>query len=234
MSAATAQSPSTRLSIRDAFPSSRDWLQARWAIVRGTILGFFIGTLPGAGATLASFLAYAAEKRIARDPDRFGRGAIEGVAAPEAANNAAAAGALVPLLTLGLPGGTTTAVLAGALIMWGLRPGPTLFQDNPDFAWGLIASMYVGNVMLVLMNVLMIPVFVRALRVPSLGTCTGHPGALPRGGVRRNNRMWDVGVMLAFGGVGVGMRVLGYSPAAFITALVLGPLAEHASGNRCR
>jgi putative tricarboxylic transport membrane protein len=220
--------PETRLSIRDAFPSARDWLQARWAIVRGTILGFFIGTLPGAGATLASFLAYAAEKRIARDPERFGRGAVEGVAAPESANNAAAAGALVPLLTLGLPGGTTTAVLAGALVMWGLRPGPTLFQDNPDFAWGLIASMYVGNVMLVLLNVLMIPVFVRALRVPYAVLAPAILVLCLVGAYAANNRMWDVGVMLAFGGVGVGMRVLGYSPAAFITALVLGPLAENA------
>jgi putative tricarboxylic transport membrane protein len=217
-----------RLSIREVFPSARDWIQARWAIVRGSIIGFFIGTLPGAGATLASFMAYAAERRIARDPERFGRGAIEGVAAPESANNAAAAGALVPLLTLGLPGGTTTAVLAGALMMWGLRPGPTLFQDNPDFAWGLIASMYIGNVMLVLLNVLMIPVFVRAVRVPYAILAPAILVLCVVGAYAANNRMWDVGVMIAFGAVGVAMRRLGYSPAAFITALVLGPLAENA------
>jgi putative tricarboxylic transport membrane protein len=217
-----------RLSIRDVFPSTRDWLQARWAIVRGTLIGFLIGTLPGAGATLASFMAYAAERRIAREPERFGRGAVEGVAAPESANNAAAAGALVPLLTLGLPGGTTTAVLAGALMMWGLRPGPTLFQDNPDFAWGLIASMYIGNVMLVLLNVLLIPVFVRALRVPYAILAPAILVLCVVGAFAANNRMWDVGVMIVFGVVGVGMRRLGYSPAAFITALVLGPLAENA------
>jgi putative tricarboxylic transport membrane protein len=217
-----------RLSIREVFPSNRDWLQVRWAIVRGSIVGFFIGTLPGAGATLASFMAYTAEKRIAREPERFGRGAIEGVAAPEAANNAAAAGALVPLLTLGLPGGTTTAVLAGALMMWGLRPGPTLFHDNPDFAWGLIASMYIGNVMLVLLNVLLIPVFVRAVRVPYAILAPAILVLCVVGAYAANNRMWDVGVMIAFGAVGVAMRLLGYSPAAFITALVLGPLAENA------
>jgi putative tricarboxylic transport membrane protein len=219
---------STRLSVRDVFPSARDWLQARWAIVRGTIIGFLIGTLPGAGATLASFIAYAAEKRVARDPERFGRGAIEGVAAPESANNAAAAGALVPLLTLGLPGGTTTAVLAGALVMWGLRPGPTLFHDNPEFAWGLIASMYIGNVMLVLLNVLMIPVFVRALRIPYSLLAPAILVLCVIGAYAANNRMFEVWMMLAFGAVGVGMRTLGYSPAAFITALVLGPLAENA------
>jgi putative tricarboxylic transport membrane protein len=217
-----------RLSIRDVFPSTSDWLQARWAILRGSIIGFLIGTLPGAGATLASFMAYAAERRIAREPERFGRGAVEGVAAPEAANNAAAAGALVPLLTLGLPGGTTTAVLAGALMMWGLRPGPTLFQDNPEFAWGLIASMYIGNVMLVLLNVLLIPVFVRALRVPYAILAPAILVLCVVGAFAANNRMWDVGVMIVFGVVGVGMRLLGYSPAAFITALVLGPLAENA------
>ncbi|MGH9329119.1 MAG: tripartite tricarboxylate transporter permease, partial [Vicinamibacterales bacterium] len=146
----------------------------------------------------------------------------------ESANNAAAAGALVPLLTLGLPGGTTTAVLAGALMMWGLRPGPTLFQDNPDFAWGLIASMYVGNVMLVLLNVLLIPVFVRAVRVPYAILAPAILVLCVVGAYAANNRMWDVGVMIAFGAVGVAMRALGYSPAAFITALVLGPLAENA------
>jgi putative tricarboxylic transport membrane protein len=217
-----------RLSVRDVFPSKADWVQSRWAIVRGSIIGFFIGTLPGAGATLASFMAYAAERRIAREPERFGRGAVEGVAAPESANNAAAAGALVPLLTLGLPGGTTTAVLAGALMMWGLRPGPTLFQDNPDFAWGLIASMYIGNVMLVLLNVLLIPLFVRALRVPYAILAPAILVLCVVGAFAANNRMWDVGVMIVFGIVGVGMRALGYSPAAFITALVLGPLAENA------
>jgi putative tricarboxylic transport membrane protein len=226
--AARASQAQARLSVRDVFPASQDWLQARWAIVRGSIIGFLVGTLPGAGATLASFMAYAAEKKVAREPARFGRGAIEGVAAPESANNAAAAGALVPLLTLGLPGGTTTAVLAGALMMWGLRPGPTLFQDNPRFAWGLIASMYIGNVMLVLLNVLLIPLFVRALRIPYSILAPAILVLCIVGAYAANNRLWDVGVMLAFGAVGVAMRALGYSPAAFITALVLGPITENA------
>jgi putative tricarboxylic transport membrane protein len=226
--AARASRAQATLRMRDVFPAARDWLEARGAIVRGTIIGFLVGVLPGAGATLASFMAYTAERKVARDPSRFGRGAIEGVAAPEAANNAAAAGALVPLLTLGLPGGTTTAVLAGALVMWGLRPGPTLFQDNPGFAWGLIASMYIGNVMLVLLNVLMIPIFVRALRIRYAILAPVILVLCLVGAYAANNRMWDVWIMLLFGAIGLGMRALGYSPAAFVTALVLGPIAENA------
>jgi len=217
-----------RVKVRDVFPTRADCWQSRFAMMRGTVVGFFIGTLPGAGATLASFIAYALEKRVSRHPERFGRGAIEGVAAPEAANNAASAGALVPLLTLGLPGGTTTAVLVGALIMWGLRPGPLLFQENPQFAWGLIASMYIGNLMLLVLNILLIPVFVRALLIPYSVLAPAVLVLCLVGAYAANNRMWDVGVMLAFSVVGLAMRRLGYSPVAFVSALVLGPLAENA------
>jgi putative tricarboxylic transport membrane protein len=217
-----------RLSIRDVFPTWADCWQSRFAMARGTIVGFLIGTLPGAGATLATFIAYAAEKRLSPHPERFGRGAIEGVAAPEAANNAASAGALVPLLTLGLPGGTTTAVLVGALIMWGLRPGPLLFQENPQFAWGLIASMYIGNVMLLVLNIVLIPVFVRALLIPYSILAPGVLVLCFVGAYAANNRMFDVGVMLVFTVVGLLMRRFGYSPVAFVSAIVLGPLAENA------
>jgi putative tricarboxylic transport membrane protein len=220
--------PGVRVSVRDVFPTWADCRQSRFAMLRGTVVGFFVGTLPGAGATLASFISYAIEKRVSRSPARFGRGAIEGVAAPEAANNAAAAGALVPLLTLGLPGGTTTAVLVGALIMWGLRPGPLLFQENPKFAWGLIASMYVGNLMLLVLNIVLIPVFVRALRIPYALLAPIVLALCLVGAFAANNRMWDVGVMLAFGALGLAMRRLGYSAVAFVSALVLGPLAENA------
>jgi putative tricarboxylic transport membrane protein len=215
-----------RLAVRDVFPTWKDWKDSRLAIMRGTIIGFFIGTLPGAGATLASFISYALEKRVSRHPERFGHGAIEGVAAPEAANNAASAGALVPLLTLGLPGGTTTAVLVGALIMWGLRPGPLLFQENPQFAWGLIASMYIGNVMLLVLNTALIPLFVRAILIPYSVLAPSVLVLCLVGAYAANNRMWDVGVMLVFGAGGLAMRRLGYSPVAFVSALVLGPLAE--------
>jgi putative tricarboxylic transport membrane protein len=217
-----------RVSVRDVFPTRDDWRQSRWPIARGSVIGFLTGTLPGAGATLASFAAYFVEKRLSRTPERFGTGTIEGVAAPEAANNAASAGSMVPLLTLGLPGGTTTAVLVGAFIMWGLRPGPMLFEQNPQFVWGLIASMYVGNVMLGLINIFLIPLFVRLLRVPYellvpiiLTLCT-------IGAFAANNRMWDVGLLIVFGVIGYLMKRLDYSPAALVTALVLGPLAENA------
>jgi putative tricarboxylic transport membrane protein len=217
-----------RVTVREVFPTWADCWRSRFAMLRGTVIGFFVGTLPGAGATLASFIAYAVEKRVSRQPERFGRGALEGVAAPEAANNAASAGALVPLLTLGLPGGTTTAVLVGALIMWGLRPGPLLFEQNPRFAWGLIASMYIGNLMLLVLNILLIPIFVRALRIPFSILAPSVLVLCLVGAFAANNRMWDVGVMLVFSVLGLAMRRLGYSPVAFVSALVLGPLAENA------
>jgi putative tricarboxylic transport membrane protein len=217
-----------RYGLRDVWPSAVDWARSRMAIVRGGVLGFFVGILPGTGATIASFLAYALERRFSRHPEEFGRGAIEGVAAPEAANNAASAGALVPLLTLGIPGSGTTAVLLGGLLMWGLQPGPLLFTKNPDFVWGLIASMWLGNAVLLLMNVGMIPLFVRALRIPYgilmpliIVFCITGAYAL-------NTRLWDVGVMLLFGALGYLMKKLDYSPAALVLALVLGPLAERA------
>jgi putative tricarboxylic transport membrane protein len=218
--------PSVRLA--DTFPTRADWRQARGAIARGSVVGFLVGSLPGAGATIASFVSYFVEKKVSRTPERFGRGAIEGVAAPEAANNAASAGSLVPLLTLGLPGGTTTAVLLGAFIMWGLRPGPMLFVQNPTFVWGLIASMYIGNVMLVILNILLIPLFVRLLRLPYDALTAGVVVLCTVGAYAANNRMWDVWLMLAFGVVGCLMKRGGYSPAGLVGALVLGPLMENA------
>jgi putative tricarboxylic transport membrane protein len=217
-----------RVSIRDAFPSRDDYRRSASPIARGTVIGFLTGTLPGAGATLASFVAYFVEKRLSRTPERFGTGAIEGVAAPEAANNAASVGSMVPLLTLGLPGGTTTAVLVGAFIMWGLRPGPMLFEQNPQFVWGLIASLYVGNVMLAVINILLIPVFVRLVRVPPALLVPAVLTLCIIGAYAANSRMWDVGVLIVFGVLGYGMKRYDYSPAALVSALVLGPLAENA------
>ena len=214
--------------VRDVFPTRLDLRQSGWPIARGSVIGFLTGTLPGAGATLASFAAYFIEKRVSATPERFGKGAIEGVAAPEAANNAASVGSMVPLLTLGLPGGTTTAVLVGAFIMWGLRPGPMLFEQNPQFVWGLIASMYIGNVMLGLINIFLIPVFVRLLRVPYELLVPIILTLCMIGAFAANNRMWDVGLLIVFGVVGYLMKQLDYSPAALVSALVLGPLAENA------
>jgi len=184
--------------------------------------------LPGAGPTIASFLSYALEKKVSRHPGEFGHGAIEGVASPESANNAAAAGAMVPMLTLGIPGSATTAVMLGGLMMWGLRPGPLLFEKNPDFVWGLIASLYIANVLLLVLNIAFIPMFVRALRIPYSVLMPLIIVFCITGAYSLNNKLWDVGTMLVFGALGYLMKKLDYSPAAMTLALVIGPLAERA------
>ena len=217
-----------RYGLRDVMPTAADWVRSRWAIARGTALGFAVGILPGAGPTIATFMSYALEKKISRHPEEFGHGAIEGVAAPESANNAAATGAMVPMLTLGIPGSATTAIMLGGLMMWGLRPGPLLFEKNPQFVWGLIASQYIANVMLLVLSTAFIPLFVRALRVPYAVLMPIIIALCVTGSYSLKNSVWDVGQMLVFGVLGYAMKKLGYSPAALVLALVLGPLAERA------
>jgi len=217
-----------RYGLRDVMPSANDWMRSRWAIVRGTVLGFAVGVLPGAGPTVASFLSYTVEKKVSAHPEQFGKGAIEGVAAPESANNAAATAAMVPMLTLGIPGSATTAIMLGGLMMWGLRPGPMLFEKNPQFVWGLIASQYIANVMLLILSTAFIPLFVRALRVPYGILMPLIVIFCVTGAYSLKNSVWDVGQMLVFGVLGYFMKKLGYSPAALVLALVLGPLAERA------
>ncbi len=217
-----------RYGLRDLLPSAKDWLRSRYAIVRGTLLGFAVGTLPGAGPTIATFMSYAVEKKFSKHPEEFGKGAIEGVAGPESANNAAATGAMVPMLTLGIPGSATTAIMLGGLMMWGLRPGPMLFEKNPEFVWGLIASQYIANVMLLILSTAAIPLFVRALRVPYAILMPIIIIFCITGAYSLKNNVWDVGQMLVFGVLGYAMKRLGYSPAALVLALVLGPLAERA------
>lgn len=212
--------------LRGLWPTLQDWIAVRWTMVRATIIGFVIGALPGAGATVASFMAYAVEKRSAKDPDRFGKGAIEGVAAPEAANNAATGGALVPLLTLGLPSSATTAVLLGALMIFGLRPGPLLMTDRPDFFWAVVTSMYVGNVMLLVLNLPLVGVWASMLRIP-------YTILLPLillftliGAFALNNAVSDIWIMILFGVVGYLMRKFDYPAAPVVLAMVLGPMME--------
>ncbi len=214
--------------IRNVFPTVADWVACRWAILRGTIIGFVVGVLPGAGATIASFLAYTVEKKASKHPETFGHGAIEGVAAPESANNAASAGAMVPLLTLGLPGSGTTAILLGALIMYGVRPGPMLFSKHPDLVWGLIASMYVGNVLLVIMNVAFIPLFANMLKVPAALLMPIIVVFSLVGSYSVNYSIFDVGQMLLFGVVGYFAKKYHYPAACLILSLVLGPMMENA------
>ena len=219
---------SARYGWREIMPTAQDWLRSRWAIARGTVLGFLVGILPGAGPTVSTFLSYALEKKVSKHPEEFGRGAIEGVAGPESANNAAATGAMVPMLTLGIPGSATTAIMLGGLMMWGLRPGPLLFTKNPEFVWGLIASQYIANVMLLILSTAFIPLFVRALRVPYISLMPLIIVFCVTGAYSLKNSVWDVGQMLVFGVLGYAMKKLDYSPAALVLALVLGPLAERA------
>ena len=217
-----------RYGLRDLVPNAVDRLRSRWAIVRGTVLGFLVGMLPGAGPTVSTFLSYAVEKKLSRHPEEFGKGAIEGVAAPESANNAAATAAMVPMLTLGIPGSATTAIMLGGLMMWGLRPGPLLFEKNPEFVWGLIASQYIANVMLLILSTAAIPLFVRALRIPYGILMPLIIVFCVTGAYSLKNSPFDVGQMLVFGVLGYAMKKLGYSPAALVLALVLGPMAERA------
>lgn len=209
-------------------PTRQDWRDTRGSIARGTAIGFFIGMLPGAGATISSFLAYATEKRVSKHPEKFGTGTIEGVAAPESANNAASTGALIPLMALGIPGSGTTAVMLGALTLYGMQPGPLLMSTHPDVFWGLVASMYIGNVMLLILNLPLAPVFASILRVPYSILIPVIIGIALFGVYSVENSLFNVGVTIVFGGLGFVMRLYGYPPAPLVLALVLGPMLERA------
>jgi putative tricarboxylic transport membrane protein len=211
---------------RDFWPTRQDYKESTGSMFRGSFLGFVVGTAPGAGATVASLMSYNMEKSISKTPEKFGKGAMAGLAGPEAANNGASSGAMVPLLTLGIPGSGATAVLLAGFLMWGLQPGPLLMDQNPEFAWGLIASMYLGNIMLLAINVFMIPTFASVARVPfrMLGPIVIVLCVL--GTLTVNGSIIEVGIMLACGVLGFYMRRYGMSPAALVIALVLGPLAE--------
>ncbi|HZA55260.1 MAG TPA: tripartite tricarboxylate transporter permease [Candidatus Udaeobacter sp.] len=214
--------------ISNLLPTAADWLASRGALWRGALIGFFVGVMPGAGATIASMLAYTVERRVSPRPERFGHGAIEGVAAPEGANNAATAGALVPLLALGIPGSGTTAVMLGALMIHGLRPGPLLFEQHPQFVWGVIASMYVGNVMLLILNLPLIGIWVRLLRLPQRVLMPLILAFSVTGVYAVDNKLTEVGVMLTFGVIGYAMRKWEFPAAPVVLALVLTPLMETA------
>lgn len=192
----------------------------------GSVLGYFVGTLPAAGATPASLMAYGLAKTFSKNPETFGKGNVAGVAAPEAANNAASTGSMLPMITLGIPGSPTTAILLGGMIIWGLRPGPLLFTEKPDFVWGLIGSLYVANVFTVIINLLFIPIFVRVLTVPFTILAPVIFVLCVVGGYAPTKTMHDVWLMLLFGIVGYLMRKLNYPVAPAVLAIVLGPLAE--------
>ena len=192
----------------------------------GSVIGFFVGTLPAAGATPASLMSYGLAKTFSKDSESFGKGNVSGVAAPEAANNAASTGSMLPMITLGIPGSPTTAILLGGMIIWGLRPGPLLFTEKPDFVWGLIGSMYVANFVTVILNLALIPIFVRVLAMP-FTMLTPIIFVLCFVGVfSTTDRMFDVWLMMVLGAGGYLLRKLNYPVAPAVLAIVLGPLAE--------
>ncbi len=216
----------TKVKFLDMIPSKEEWKRTAPVIARSSVLGFLIGVLPGAGATISSFLSYAVEKKISKNPEKFGNGAIEGVAAPETANNASTGGGLITMLTLGIPGGGSTAVMLGALMMHGLRPGPLLFQTQPNFVWGFIASMYIGNVILLLLNMPLISMWVSLLRIPYNILMPGIVAISAIGVLATDNSLTDVWVMVAFGVLGYFMKKLGFPQAPLAFGFIIGPLVE--------
>src|SRR6266536_517005 len=212
--------------IRKLLPNREEWRMSAAPIARGSLLGFLIGVLPGGGAIISSFISYALEKKLSKHPERFGKGAIEGVAAPEAANNSAATSSFIPLLTLGIPGNASIAMIFAALLIHGVRPGPLLVAEKPEVFWGLVVSMYIGNIMLLVLNLPLIGLWVKLLRVP-------YPLLAPLilvfvliGAYSVNNSVFDVGLTVVFCLFGYLMRKFDFEPAPLVLAMILGPQLE--------
>ena len=212
--------------LRELFPTRTEWRQSSWPIARGSVVGFLTGLVPGPATVLAAFISYALERRLSRTPERFGKGAIEGVAGPEAANNGATAGAMVPLLSLGIPFSPATAILLGALVIHGIQPGPLLIDTSPEVFWGVVASMYVGNFLLLILNLPLVGVFVSILRLPQYVLSTLVLLLCLVGAFSLNNSPLDLWVLVGMGVVGYGFRKLSVDPAPLIVAVVLGPIME--------
>ena len=214
--------------IKGLLPNRQDWRDSAWPIARGSVIGFFLGILPGGGAVISSFVSYGVEKKCSAYPEKFGTGVIEGVAGPEAANNAAAGGAFIPLLTLGIPANAVMAMLLGALTIYGMQPGPMLIKEHPDLFWGVVTSMYIGNIMLLVLNLPLIGIWVKILKIP-------YEYLFPLillfcliGAFSLNNSVGEIGLMLFFGGVGYLMKKFDYEAAPLVLAMVLGPMMENA------
>ena len=212
--------------LKGLLPTLKDWKQSFWPMVRGSILGFFLGILPGGGAVISSFVSYGVEKKISRHPEEFGKGAIAGVAGPEAANNSATAGAFIPLFTLGLPSNAVMAILLGALMIYNMPPGPKLITSHPQLFWGTISSMYIGNVMLLVLNLPLIGLWVKILKIP-------YPVLFPLillfcliGAFSLNNNTSEIMLMIFFGVLGYLMKKFKYDGASLVLAMVLGPLMD--------
>ena len=214
--------------ITHLWPTLKDWADSKWAVIRGSFIGFFIGILPGGGAVISSLVSYAVEKKISKTPEEFGKGAIQGVAGPESANNSAASASFIPLLTLGIPGNPAIAMIFAALLIQGVQPGPFLITEKPEIFWGVVASMYIGNVMLLILNLPMVGIWVQLLRVPYsilapivvLFCCVGVYSI--------RNTVFDIYVMGIFGAIKYILRKVNLEPAPMILAFVLGPILERA------
>jgi putative tricarboxylic transport membrane protein len=213
-------------SIKGLLPNKKDWQASGWPIARGSVIGFLLGILPGPGPVIASFVSYAMEKRLSRHPERFGTGAIEGVAGPEAANNSATAGSFIPLLSLGIPTSAIMALFMGALMIHGIQPGPLFINKYPELFWGFIASMYIGNAMLLILNLPLIGIWVRVLKTPYAILFPMILLFCLVGVYTLNSNATEIIIMLIFGIGGFLLRRLGFEGAPFILAMVLGPMME--------
>jgi putative tricarboxylic transport membrane protein len=214
--------------IEHLLPTRKDMKESAGPIARGSILGFFLGVIPGGGAVLASFISYAVEKKMSRDPETFGKGNIRGVAGPESANNAGAAGAFVPLLTLGIPCNAVIAILMGGLMIHGVEVGPRLLTDRPEIFWGVVGSMYIGNIMLLVINLPLIGIWVKILKVRYTLLFPMIFFFCLIGAYTTGNTVYDIYVMVVFGVAGFLMKKYGYEPAPLVLALVIGPIMERA------
>jgi putative tricarboxylic transport membrane protein len=214
--------------LRNLLPTMQDLRDCRFAFANGSIVGFLVGVLPGGGSTIASFISYGIEKAVSKRPEQFGKGVVEGVAAPEGANNSETGGALVPLLTLGIPGSGTTAILLAALVLWGFKPGPLFISENPSLFWSLVASMYIGNIMLLVLNLPLVPLFAQVLRTPAYVLYPVILGVSIVGVYSISGSVFDVGLLAGFGLLGYVMRKLDFPSAPLILGLVLGGALERA------
>jgi len=208
--------------------SLQDWAEAKWAILRGSVIGFLVGILPGGGAVIGSLISYAVEKRVSKNPEKFGKGAIEGVAGPEAANNSAATGSFIPLLTLGIPGNATIAMIFAALMIHGVTPGPLLITEKPEIFWGVVASMYIGNGVLLLLNLPLVGMWVQVLRVPYFVLAPFVVLLCIVGVYSTRTNVFDIWVMIIFGVIGYIFRKLAFEPGPLLLAFVLGTISERA------
>lgn len=215
-----------KITFRSMVPTKDDWSRFWWPMFRGTGVGSFFGALPGTGTTISAFMAYAVEKKISKTPERFGKGAVEGVVAPEAANNAASQTAFIPTLTLGIPGDAVMALMLGAMIIAGVQPGPRLITEHPEIFWGLIASFWIGNVLLVILNLPLIGMWVKLLQIPYRFLFPSILMFICIGVFSVNNNTFDIFMVLLFGIFGYFLMLLRFEPAPLLLGFILGPLME--------